>query len=338
MELTTNLSLLRDNVSNLKAVLNKNTAFYFMVKGNAYNHGVIACALATRNIVDGYGVATYTEGKSLRELGISQPIIVTCPSPIDSYIAREYNLIVEVGNFPVLECMPVGSTIDIKADTGMHRQGFYIEEIPSVINICTSKHINIRGLATHFASKCSASKQLEQLYRFRELFSRNNIYPIIHYIATPTLRAIPTKGDLVRIGIGAYGYGTEGVKPVLTASTTIDNLKRVKAHHSIGYDGSYTPLADSNIALVGGGYYDGIMRSWVGGKVKINNRHYPIVGRVNMDTFFVDLGCDQYDVGDRVEIVGMDNPADLFCQDVHTIPYEVLTAFKGDRWERNFIL
>ncbi len=335
MRLTTNLKTLRDNVTRLKAVLNQETAFYLMIKGDAYNHGMTPCALATYKLVDGYGVATCNEGARLRRLGIDKPIIVTCPTLYDLDLAKRHDLIVEVGNFSILDNISPYSTIDVKVDTGMHRQGFYVEDMDVVMHICTSKHITIRALATHFASKDCVKMQLEQFYIYKDILSKYNLQPKTHYVATSSLGLPIDKGDIVRVGIGAYGYGIEGVSPVLTVTSRIDSIKHVKAGARIGYDGAYQADKDKWVAIIGGGYYDGMARSWVGGRVKIGPKRYPIVGRVNMDTFFVDLEGDEYKVGKEVEIVGLANRADMLSQEVGTIPYEILTSFKGNRWERS---
>ncbi len=335
MELTTHLGVLRANITNLRAVLNENTAFYLMLKANAYNHGMYECAVATTAIVDGYGVATMQEGISLRQIGIDAPIVVTCPTAGNMRMTRDHKLIPMVGNFAVLEEIPIYSTIDIKVDTGMHRQGFYKEDIDRVVYICANKHINIRGLATHFSSRENACKQMDIYCKCRELMSRHGIHPLRHYVATSTIDSAIDKGDIVRVGIGAYGYCAAGVTPVLTATSTIDSLKCVYSGAKVGYDGNYIVDKSSTIALVGGGYYDGIMRAWSGCCVNIHGRQYPIIGRINMDSFCVLLGDNEYNIGDEVEIVGENNPADMLARHINTIPYEVLTSLKGDRWHRS---
>ncbi len=337
MEITVDINALRQNIIRLKAAI-QDAAFYFMVKGDAYNHGLEQCVINTQDIVDGYGVATCLEGQRIRELCVSKPIIVSCPTLKDINLARVNNLILEVGNFTILSNIKPYTTIDIKVDTGMHRQGFFYSDIDRVIRHCAKHHLIIRGLSTHFMSKECAYLQMCRFYDILDIFAANKIHPVLHYIATPTLDSGLLTGDFVRIGIGAYGYEHRDVIPVLTATSNIINIKRVKKGDSLGYGGAYVVDKDTNIALVGGGYYDGIHRAYSGSRVFIEGRLYPIVGRVNMDSFFVDLGKDDYKVGDYVEIVGKNNPADIFANSVGTISYEVLTGLKGDRWVRNYSL
>ncbi len=337
MNLTVDLNQIRQNITRLKAVL-QGTAFYFMVKADAYNHGLDRCALHTYDIVDGYGVATAQEGQRLRRLGILHPIIVTCPTIKDVAISRENRLILEVGNFSILDNIKSNTTIDIKVDTGMHRQGFLYNDINKVIGICSKRHLTIRGVSTHFMSNECAYLQMCRFYDCVNIFNQNGIYPIYHYIATPTINSGFPKGDFARIGIGAYGYGHKDCLPAMTATSSIINIKKVPKQQPVGYGGAYVLCKDANIALVGGGYYDGISRAYSGAKVYIAGKYYQIVARVNMDSFFVDMGEDYYKVGTEVEVIGKNNSADMVANKIGSIPYEILTSFKGDRWTRNYRL
>src|SRR3989338_8883976 len=131
------------NVKTIRSILKKKTRLYAVVKSNAYGHGLREFSLIVNDKVDGFCVDSAREGKTLREVGIKKPILILGPTLSNEEIklATENNLEITISTFEALKQISVIKTIkekpffQIKVDTGMHRQGFFVKDLQKVIRI-----------------------------------------------------------------------------------------------------------------------------------------------------------------------------------------------------------
>jgi alanine racemase len=150
--------------------------------------------------------------------------------------------------------------------------------------------------------------------------------------------------DMVRLGIGLYGVDSaeiyqEKLQTVLELKTTIAQIRTVKANDAVGYSRLGKVNRDSKIATIRIGYADGFRRSLSNGigKVYINGKFSPVVGRVAMDMTMIDVtGIENVNEGDEVEIFGTHLPVQDIANRCGTIPYEIFTGV-GQRVKRVYV-
>ncbi|SFB85048.1 alanine racemase [Brevinema andersonii] len=348
-----NLEYLTHNISTIRKLIGSEAKLCIAVKGNAYGHGLIPIAHACADLnIDMLAVATPHEGRALRESGIQLPILVLTQHtkneipdlfrfgliPLLSHIEylQEYRLYVQKFQQPL--------TVHLKIDTGMSRGGFFPEDaVKAFQKIQNTTGINCTGIATHFASGENQTVTACQV----ELFTQtvNHIKSIAYNPLT--IHACNSAGtfyfpqahyDMVRIGLGAYGYGHNSLRPILSLYAQISQIKRIKRGTSVSYGGTWTASYDTNIATILIGYADGFSRNFSNkGQVQINNKLYPIVGNVCMDQILVNLGDDNYNIGTTVTILD-DNQlsADILATKIDSIPHDILTNL-SERVQRIYI-
>ena len=294
-----------------------------MVKANAYNHGVEGVTYIANTIVDRYGVATLDEAIHLRNLGVEKPITLFLFEDKDIKDVINYQITPIVYNENTL-CSVIYfnyHNFDIKIDTGMNRYGFKtIIEVSNALDHMIKINMIPRAIHTHFSSEQSVFEQKECFDKLLESYSNrlNNTKKIVS--ASSGIR----KGlflDGVRLGLDAYINALE-------VSADIISIKNVKANEEVGYDGLYKPIRDTRIAVITGGYYDGIRRSYRGARALINGKECTIVGNVCMDSTLLDIGDIPAKVGDRVVILNSYTMPSYINIDKSSA-YEVITAIKG---------
>ena len=293
-----------------------------MVKANAYNHGIDGVTYIAKNIVDRFGVATIDEARQLREMGIKTPISLFGCHDVDLDKVKEYSVTPVAYNLNLFKnILEKGiSEFDIKIDSGMHRFGFNDEkDIFHIVKICKEYGVKPRAVHTHFMSPLMMNSQISSYNRI--------IKPISDYCSFKHILSASSGIDHgyyfdgVRIGLKAY-------KNALEITSVVLEVKDVRKGEQVGYDGDYCALNNTRIAIVGGGYYDGIRRSYKGAFVKINEQLFNIVGKVSMDTFFVDVGYHQVNIGDKVIVLSNDT-LNSFIGVANTNEYEVLVSING---------
>jgi len=155
---------------------------------------------------------------------------------------------------------------------------------------------------------------------------------------------------MVRCGIAVYGLSpgqgdaaAEGLRPALSWTSQVVLVKRVGAGEGVAYGHTFHPPGETDIALVPVGYADGVFRALGNrGQVLINGSRYPMVGRVSMDSFGVDVGTGSgVRTGDTVTIIGSDGTHRLTAEDsagwADTINYEITCRIDPRRAERVFL-
>ncbi len=347
----------KKNYDLFRGLLEPTTKLWAVVKSNAYGHGLVVFSkLAEKLGVDGLCVDSLVEGLRLRKEGIKSPILVLGPTlpALFAEAAREdititisdKNSLVEIAR----EKNP--PRFHLKIDTGMHRQGFYVEDLPKVILVIKNQKSRIKnqlvGVYTHFASAKDVNyptyteKQFECFNRAVQLLEKAGFNNLMKHCAATGAALIDKKyhQDAVRIGIGLYGcwpskeleihFPKIKLHPVLSWRTVISDIKPVTAGKYVGYDMTERVAHDTRIAILPIGYWHGFPRSLSSvGEVLICGRRARVCGRVSMDLTIVDVGKIRCAWGDTVTVIGRDTDDEIsafeIAQKSGTVHYEFLT-------------
>lgn len=347
--LEVNLSALVDNVRYFRSLMPTTTRLTCMVKAFAYGAGSVEVSKALQQckMVDYLAVAVADEGVELRKAGITLPIIIMDPEVAALDLIIENNLQPNIYSFQVLddiihaaeakglESLPV----HIKIDSGMHRLGFYQEDMPKLIaQLQRQKAVRVASVFSHLAGSDEAQFDAfthEQANYFNTCATQLQTalnYPIIKHICnTAGIERFPEYHfDMCRLGIGLYGlsFAHATLRNVCTLKTTILSIKTVPANATIGY-GRHTTLSEPRqIAVIPIGYADGFDRRFsnYGGEVLVRGKRCPVVGNVCMDQAMIDVTGTDAQVGDAVEVFGDRLPLEELAAKLGTITYEILTS------------
>ena len=347
--LEVNLSAMVDNVRYFRSLLKPNTLLTCMVKAFAYGAGSVEVskALQTSGLVDYLAVAVADEGVELRKAGITLPIIIMDPEVAALDVILENNLQPNIYSMAVLEDIISaaeskgleGISVHIKIDSGMHRLGFYMEDIPALITrLQGQKALRVASVFSHLAGSDEAQFDAfthEQAQYFEDcassLIASLPYQPLLHICNTAGIERFPEYHfDMCRLGIGLYGLSFDNatLRNVCTLKTTILSIKTVPAGGTIGY-GRHTMLTETRqIAVIPIGYADGFDRRFsnYGGEVLVRGKRCPVVGNVCMDQAMVDVTDTDAQVGDFAIVFGDQLPLQELADKLGTIPYEVLTS------------
>ncbi len=347
--LSNNLNVVREKTGNKRIIA--------VIKANAYGHGSVSVAgHLIKKGVSKLGVAYTNEAITLREAGITAPILVFFDRDnIDTCF--KYNLTPTVFDLDTAKRLSSKAyrlkqqlPVHIKVDTGMGRFGLNIDKAPAeIMKISSLKNIKLEGLMSHFSEADLQDKEFVnlQLKNFKSLvktLKQNKIhFEFLHMANSAAVLTMPDAHlNTVRPGIMLYGYGcceSEKLRPVMSIKSRIAFLKNVPAGTPISYSRTFVTKRKSTIAAIPVGYADGYNRKLSNqGEVLINGKRAPVVGRVCMDTTMVDV-TDIPDVNYKTEVVIMGRQgreqitADDIANITGTIPYEVLTSI-GQRIKR----
>ncbi|MEK7185510.1 MAG: alanine racemase [Patescibacteria group bacterium] len=352
-------SALEHNYATLRGLLAPQTLFMAVVKSNAYGHGLLDTAPVFAELgADWLGVDSIVEAETLRELGVTKPLFVlglTLPEKIP--VALEKNISLAISSFDVLSAfskMPPAKSspanrlkIHIKVDTGMHRQGFLLEQASELVAVLKylEDRVEVEGLFTHFAaakdpqSTTDTKKQIEIFDKWRKIFADVGFRPIVHAAASGGAIVFPeAQFDMVRFGIAIYGLYPSAetekffkekalLQPALSWKTLIGEVKSVPAGDRTGYDFTETFSRDSKIAVCPIGYWHGFPRALSGkGIVMVHGRPAKVLGRVSMDMIVIDVtDIPEVQAFDEVTIIGPDAPVDKLAALADTSNYEFVT-------------
>ncbi len=289
-----------------------------VIKTDAYGHGAVKCASVLEKVdyVKGFAVATAEEALEIREAGLKKPILIlgfVFPYAYGQLIKDGVRLAVfkedmlkEISN--VAAKTGKKALIHIKLDTGMGRIGILPDDngIEFVKKALSYDNIEVEGIFSHFAradetDKSAAYKQLERFNGFVKRVEDELSYkfPVKHISNSASILELKDAHlDIVRAGITLYGLSPSdevtasdhGLFPVMDLKSHIVFIKEVEAGTTISYGGTYTADGRRRIATIPVGYGDGYPRSLSNkGYVLIRGKRAPIVGRVCMDQFMVDV-------------------------------------------------
>lgn len=339
------LDAVRNNIEQMEKMISPETGILCVIKTDAYGHGAVPVAseLESEDHVTGFAVATAEEAIELRDADINKPILVlgyTFPQDYDELIYRNVRMTVfrrdtlrrlsetvERLNDSGIACKAL---VHIKVDTGMGRIGIMPDEegISFVKEAMNCKGIEVEGIFTHFAraDEIDKTSAKEQFKKFTEFVNRaeqecGKAIPYKHCANSAAILELPhTNLDLVRAGIAMYGlWPSEEVKkeivlePALSLHSHIVYCKEVQPGTPISYGGIYVTDKVTRVATVPVGYGDGYPRALSNiGYVLIDGKRAPILGRICMDQFMVDVTDIPNAVeGDLVTLIGKDGKEEI---------------------------
>lgn len=331
------------NIQNTRKILKPETKIMAIIKADAYGHGSVAVAKALEPLVDAYGVAIVEEGIELRENGVTGPILVLGCTPaglMQELVENE--LMPAITDYDSAVCLSKEAVkqnktakLHIKLDTGMGRIGFSIteESVETIKKIKELPGIEIEGCFSHFSKadetdKTHAKKQLEDfLWMVRKLEDAGVKVPLKHIANSAAIMDLPEAHlDMIRSGISTYGmYPSEEVdktqlllEPAMQVRSWVSFVKEVPENTLIGYGGAYVTSKKTKVATIPVGYGDGYPRALSNqGRVLIQGISCPIIGRVCMDQFMVDVSAlPEIKVGDEVLLLGKDGTEAITLEEI----------------------
>lgn len=337
-----------------------------IVKANAYGHGLVPVARHLQaSGVDQLGVAFVEEGIALRRAGITTPMLVL-GGIFGPQVAQflEHDLEITVSSLDKLrqveataESMGRKATIHLKIDTGMERIGVHSYSAgPFIEAASASRWCALKGIYSHLACADDPASPMTglQLERFNEAcahFERIGApMPLRHLANSGGVLHFPqTWLDIVRPGIVLYGVlpdpasqSTIQVRPALSLVSRVVFFKVVKAGNPVSYGATWRSAVDTRVVTVPVGYGDGYPRALSSrGQVLLRGQPHPLVGRVCMDQFMVDIGPEGSAYNeDEVVLIGHQGDAGIsteaLAERAGTIPYEILTGL-NERIPREYI-
>lgn len=351
------LDAIEYNMEQMKENLRPNTSMLAVIKTDGYGHGAsqISGLLEDKDYIWGYATATLEEAVSLRRAGRKKPILVLgCifPDSIDTAIENEIRITtysLEAAEYISKRATALGKTayIHIKLDTGMSRLGFLInqESVETILQISGLPGLILEGMFTHFAKSDETDKSFTQtqfdnyLWMKEQLEELDVCFSYYHCSNSAGIIDLPEVNlDLVRAGISIYGlYPSEEVKkdqvplkPALELVSHVTHIKWVPEGTPVSYGSTFVTDKATKIATIPVGYGDGYPRALSNkGYVLIKGKKAPILGRVCMDQFMVDVtDIEDISFGDLVTLVGYNGEEHL--------PVEVLSDLSG-RFNYEFV-
>lgn len=337
------LDTIYNNILSVRQRIGEQVKLMAVIKADAYGHGAVPVGLHLQNIVDGFAIAVVEEGIVLRQNGIHKPMLVLgytdsyqFPELIQNDISQtiyRYEMAEQLSRIAV--AMNAVAKVHIKVDTGMGRIGFLPNEesVGEVKRIAALPNLEIEGMFTHFSKADMAGREYtdEQFKRFQafalRLEEEGITIPVKHVANSAAIMDYPdTYLDQVRSGIVTYGmYPSEEVNkghlaitPAMELKSHVIYVKEVPAGTSIGYGGTYVTERPTRIATIPVGYGDGFPRSLSNrGRVLIQGESAPIIGRICMDQFMVDVThLPNVKEKDVVTLVGKDGERVLSVEEV----------------------
>ena len=346
-----NLNAISHNLNFYKSKLKPKTKMMVMVKAFGYGNGGFEIAkLLEHHKVDYLGVAFADEGISLKNAGITVPIMVLNPETTSFAAIIQHQLEPEIYSIKGLKAfLKIAQQkklkqfpIHIKIDTGMHRLGFEEENLTDLIQILKGNEtVQIKSILSHMATSDDLKHDTfakEQIVLFEKLSSKLiselNIKPIRHILNTSGITNYPeAQYDMVRLGIGLYGISNDSeeqkeLEIVGTLKSVISQIRTIDAGESVGYGRGFMASETTKIATIPIGYADGISRSWGHGVgyVLINNKKAKIIGSICMDMLMVNVTEIDCKEGNSVIIFGENPVVNFMAKQLNTIPYEILTS------------
>ncbi|MBP2831200.1 alanine racemase [Aquimarina sp. U1-2] len=346
-----NLAHLSHNFRYIKSKIANGVKMLAVVKASGYGSDAIVIAKHLEKIGADYLAVAYTaEGIALREAQVQIPILVLHPQPVNFSKLIEHRLEPNVYSFRTLQHFIKAATalhqtdypVHIKFNTGLNRIGFSNNDIPLILSeIDQSQALKIVALLSHLAASEDHDEKdftTTQIKTFQEIADKMNVglgyRPMLHLSNTSgILNYQKAHFDMVRSGIGLYGYGNEAkydqaLKPVASLKSVISQIHILAPGDSLGYNRAFKATDTTKTATIPIGHADGISRNFgkANGFVTIGQQRAYILGNVCMDMIMVDVTQIDCQEGDEVVIFDATTNAAQVAEFSGTISYELLTA------------
>lgn len=331
------------NLSECKKCIPKGTKVLCVIKADAYGHGAVQLAKVLESEADYFGVAVIEEALELRRNNIKKPILILgYTSPSQDELLIKYDITPNVYTYEMAKrlsnlAVSLNETVKVHIgiDTGMSRVGFKDndESADIIKEISTLPNIYIEGIFSHYAradekDKTNAYEQKKRFDTFIEKLNDRKVeIPIKHLSNSAAVGEFEETYDMVRFGIALYGlYPSEDVSketlsliPAMEIRTKIVNLKIVAKGCGISYGHTFVTQRETKVATIPVGYADGYPRALSSkGRVIVNGQYAPIIGRVCMDQFMIDVTDIKGNVAleDEVVIMGKDKGCEITAEEI----------------------
>ena len=368
------LDRIRENLRLCKERLRIGTAFCAVIKMDAYGHGMVEVAKAIEEECALFGVATIEEAITLRKAGIEKNILVLGVVP-----ESQYESLFDYRVMPSLFTMRQVEKIEkiakkrktklaghIALDTGMGRIGIQVEEeeaLEIALSILRSPFIDVEGIFSHFAScdevdKAYTLKQQKRFHNFLESLKKEGYtIPLCHISnSAGILEDIGTEYNMVRDGIALYGIYPSSevrkdlpIKMALSWKAKISHIKTVPKGEGISYGSAFVTDKEMRVATIPVGYGDGYPRILSGkAEVIVSGKKCPVLGRICMDQFMVDVSDVDVALFQEVTLLGEEGEETIRLYDWEkfgVFPYEFLCGlgnrvprvyYSGKKWIGTF--
>ena len=372
-ELRISLGALRANAATLRSLLGPRSTAAFVVKSNAYGHGLTETALAIEPLASRLCVFAPEEALELRANGITKPILVLGPvepSLLGDVIAHDVELALwDTGEFvralaSAARARHTRANVHVKVNTGLNRLGLEPHDVADAVHeYLRVSDLTLAGIFSHLAAaeEIDSPYTMHQLDRFNEaytsaeaLLGNAGAQPVRHIAASAAAMMWPqTRLDMARIGIALYGLWPSdqtrlamngdavNLTPALSYSSQLVLARSVPAGVAIGYGCAFHAPRPMRIGVVPLGYADGIPRALSSkGAFLVDGARCPIVGRIAMNMTLLDLThAPNAHPGSTVTLIGRDGDASVTADDwaawADTINYEIVTRLPASL-ERNY--
>lgn len=356
------------NFQNMRANIKEDTQVIAVIKTDGYGHGAVPVARMAEqyDYIWGFAVATADEAQELRDAGIRKPVLV-----LGYTFEEDYERMVRLGIRPAVFTMEAAASLNREAerqgvcapvhlavDTGMSRIGVPDDAsgLATAEQIAALAHLKIEGVFTHFAradeaDKTNAGGQISRFTAFCDALDAAGIKGFLRHCSNSAgiLELPQANMDLVRAGITIYGiYPSDEVSrvpvtlfPAMELKSHVVHVKTVPAGTPVSYGGTFVTQHETQIATIPVGYGDGYPRGLSGkGSVLIHGKRVPVLGRVCMDQFMVDVTGMDVRVLDEVTLLGRDGDEEITADELGALsgrfPYELVCCV-GRRVPRVYI-
>ncbi len=360
-----------NNLRRFRQMIGSERELSVVVKANAYGHGWAPIArMAVQHGADSFCVHSLPEAQQLRQAGFDQDILIMGHVPLArlaEVVAGNFRLVIYNPETvrqlaELLEGQSGALRMHLKLETGANRQGIDEADLPWFLSqIAAIPGLHLEGAYTHFADiedttdHHFAEQQKQRFQRMvKSIRQAGFTLPKLHTACTAATLLFPeTHFDLVRLGIGQYGFwpsretlvsykiqhnnDIEGLlQPVLTWKTRVSQVKQVAPESSIGYGRTYRTTRASRIAVLPVGYSDGYDRGLSNqGYVLIRGKRAPVRGRICMNLMMVDVtDIPGVKLEDEVVLIGRQGQdavaADQLASLCGTIHYEIVARLSRE--------
>lgn len=351
------------NYNLFRQYLPATTKIAVVVKGNAYGHGLPEIVKILDRSVDYWQIDDIEELQRLRQISAKPVLLLGYVSPVDLVTAIQLGAtlaIYDLDRLPALNQLAQryhkSISIHLKVDALLGREGMLLKDVPHFLQqLQRYKNVTLTGVYAHFSNledetyTSHPKKQIKVYQQALAILEKHHYKNIAHHfsgsagiLSYDQADLLQTQHSIVRLGISSYGlwpavtlqqhYQTKSfqLQPVLRWVSHVAQVKQLPARFPIGYGLTYITKRPTTIALIPQGYSDGYDRGLSNkGEVLIHGKPCPVIGRVSMNMFTVDVShLHQVKLGDEVVLLGQQGKkeitAEVIANKLHTINYEVV--------------
>lgn len=288
-----------------------------VVKSDAYGHGLVSVANAIFKVVDMFAVSTVQEGLQL--LAFGKKVLVLLPgNTCDTTLAISNGLTLTVDSIDTLirvkncaKMLGKVASVHIKIDSGMSRLGFDKNHIDELLPQLVNNYICVEGVFSHFAcadgDKPFTDRQFATFCQAASRLETSINKQLVKHIANTAATFADARYhlDMVRVGLGLYGYGDDRLVPAKTLLARVVAIKHLEANDCVGYGATFRCDRETKLAILDVGYAAGFSKNFSNKSfVEINGAKCRQIGNVCMGMMMVDVTGIAVSVGDIAVLFG----------------------------------